>query len=61
MFERLGAKLDLARADALLGEDTAPSARAPRRITKMFMFTDIVTSSDLVRSRRPLHIAQPTQ
>jgi len=48
VFERLGAKLDLARADALLGEDTAPSARAPRRITKTFMFTDIVTSTDLV-------------
>ncbi len=48
VFERLGAKLDLARADALLGEDTAPSALAPRRITKTFMFTDIVTSTNLV-------------
>jgi len=48
MFERLGATLDLQRVDALLGEDTASSARASRRMTKTFMFTDIVTSTDLV-------------
>jgi class 3 adenylate cyclase len=49
VFERLGAKLDLARVDALLGEaaSTGP-ARATRRVTKTFMFTDIVTSTDLV-------------
>ena len=29
VFERLGAKLDLARVDALLGEGAEPSARAP--------------------------------
>ena len=50
VFERLGAKLDLERVDALLGEGggaTSP-ARAPRRVTQTFMFTDIVTSTDLV-------------
>jgi class 3 adenylate cyclase len=49
-FERLGATLDLARADALLGDEGAgpPSAHAPIRTTKTFMFTDIVTSTDLV-------------
>jgi class 3 adenylate cyclase len=48
VFERLGAKLDLARVDALLGEEAVSSARAPRRMIKTFMFTDIVTSTDLV-------------
>jgi class 3 adenylate cyclase len=49
VFERLGAKLDLARVDALLGETaSAGPARATRRVTKTFMFTDIVTSTDLV-------------
>ncbi len=47
-FERLGARRDLARADALLGEGQESSARAPQRVTKTFMFTDIVTSTDLV-------------
>lgn len=45
-FERLGATLDLQRVDALLGEDhVAPVAE---RVTRTFMFTDIVTSTDLV-------------
>jgi class 3 adenylate cyclase len=48
VFERLGATLDLARADALLGEDAAASAHPSRRMTRTFMFTDIVTSTDLV-------------
>ena len=49
VFERLGAARDLQRVDALLGEDAAASApRAPSRTTKTFMFTDIVTSTDLV-------------
>ena len=49
VFERLGAKLDLARVDALLGETaSAGPARSTRRVTKTFMFTDIVTSTDLV-------------
>jgi class 3 adenylate cyclase len=45
-FERLGATLDLERVDALLGAGTAP-AKA-ERATRTFMFTDIVTSTDLV-------------
>jgi class 3 adenylate cyclase len=48
VFARLGARLDLAQVDALLGEDAASSTRAPMRLTRTFMFTDIVTSTDLV-------------
>ncbi|HTE65470.1 MAG TPA: adenylate/guanylate cyclase domain-containing protein, partial [Candidatus Binatia bacterium] len=48
VFERLGARLDLARVDALLGEGAVSSGRATRRMIKTFMFTDIVTSTDLV-------------
>jgi class 3 adenylate cyclase len=48
VFERLGAMLDLQRVDALLGEGATPSARASSRLTKTFMFTDIVTSTDLI-------------
>jgi class 3 adenylate cyclase len=49
VFERLGARLDLARVDALLGEDLAASpASGTQRMTKTFVFTDIVTSTDLV-------------
>jgi class 3 adenylate cyclase len=47
-FERLGATRDLQRVDALLGDDAAASAPSSRRMTKTFMFTDIVTSTDLV-------------
>jgi class 3 adenylate cyclase len=47
-FERLGARLDLARVDALLGEEAIPPTRATKRMTRTFMFTDIVTSTDLV-------------
>lgn len=47
-FERLGATRDLQRVDALLGEDAALSAPSSRRLTKTFMFTDIVTSTDLI-------------
>ena len=47
VFERLGATLDLQRVDALLGEAQAPAAAAGRG-TRTFMFTDIVTSTDLV-------------
>ena len=46
VFERLGATLDLQRVDALLGEQ-APAASG-ERVTRTFMFTDIVTSTDLV-------------
>ena len=47
VFERLGATLDLERVDALLGEEQARAASA-ERVTRTFMFTDIVTSTDLV-------------
>ena len=47
VFERLGATLDLQRVDALLGEDQRPATSA-ERVTRAFMFTDIVTSTDLV-------------
>jgi class 3 adenylate cyclase len=46
VFERLGATLDLQRVDALLGE--AEPAVSAERVTRTFMFTDIVTSTDLV-------------
>jgi class 3 adenylate cyclase len=47
VFERLGATLDLERVDALLGDGQAPTAAA-ERVTRTFMFTDIVTSTDLI-------------
>ena len=50
-FERLGATADLQRVDALLGDGatgTAATARAADRVTRTFMFTDIVSSTDLV-------------
>jgi len=47
-FERLGARLDLQRVDALLGEEASGPARASERVAKTFMFTDIVTSTDLI-------------
>jgi class 3 adenylate cyclase len=47
-FQRLGATLDVRRIEELLGVDAAPSAASSRRVTKAFMFTDIVTSTDLI-------------
>jgi class 3 adenylate cyclase len=58
-FERLGASLDVERVDALLanttgGEATTTGAgragqlRVDAPVTRTFMFTDIVTSTDLV-------------
>jgi class 3 adenylate cyclase len=51
-FQRLGAILDLRTAMELLGEEIAegvPKATAPgARVTKTFMFTDIVKSTNLV-------------
>jgi len=46
-FERLGATLDLQRVDALLADEQTPGASG-ERVTRTFMFTDIVTSTDLV-------------
>ena len=48
VFERLGARLDLERVDALLGADAVPAVQGTSRMTRTFMFTDIVTSTDLV-------------
>jgi class 3 adenylate cyclase len=48
VFEKLGASLDVRRVDALLGEERTASARSSKRLTRTFMFTDIVTSTDLV-------------
>lgn len=48
VFERLGAILDLERVDTLLGDATAASVDTSKRVEKTFMFTDIVTSTDLV-------------
>ena len=48
-FERLGATLDLQRVDALLGEAAGEGpARPAERVHRTFMFTDIVTSTDLI-------------
>ena len=48
VFERLGAALDLARVDALLGGGNGSSPSPSGRTTRTFMFTDIVTSTDLI-------------
>jgi class 3 adenylate cyclase len=48
MFERLGAKHDAQRATRLLHEGPAGRSRQHVRESKVFMFTDIVKSTDLV-------------
>jgi class 3 adenylate cyclase len=48
VFERLGATLDLRRVDAMLGTEDAAGASNAARVARTFMFTDIVTSSDLI-------------
>jgi class 3 adenylate cyclase len=49
-FERLGATTEIRRVDELLGDDqgAATVAHASHKVTRTFMFTDIVTSTDLV-------------
>jgi class 3 adenylate cyclase len=50
-FERLGATVELARIDRALGTTDLPSGPAPATrasVVRTFMFTDIVTSTDLV-------------
>ena len=49
-FERLGATTEIRRLDELLGDDqgAATVAHASHKVTRTFMFTDIVTSTDLV-------------
>ena len=53
-FEKLGAVIDLRRAMELLGEDVSealPKAAMPgQRVLKTFMFTDIVSSTNLVEA-----------
>jgi len=54
-FERLGAALDLRRADALLRElagagDATPLGMTTTRIQRVFMFTDIVDSTRLAET-----------
>jgi class 3 adenylate cyclase len=46
-FEKLGAAPDLRRIDQLL-HDLAPPSVPRARVTRTFMFTDIVTSTDLI-------------
>jgi class 3 adenylate cyclase len=46
-FQQLGATLDLRRVGELLEEEAVADGER-RRMTKTFMFTDIVTSTDLV-------------
>ncbi len=48
-FQRLGATLDLRKANELMGEQTQ-AVRAAARVTKTFMFTDIVKSTNLVEA-----------
>ena len=47
-FERLGASLDLQRVEELLGDDEGRAGSRRPPLVRTFMFTDIVTSSDLV-------------
>jgi class 3 adenylate cyclase len=47
-FERLGAKVDAERAARLLAHAQVIRSKAPRREERVFMFTDIVKSTDLV-------------
>lgn len=47
-LSRLGAVLDIREVDELLGDDQRLPGGDGRRVTKTFVFTDIVTSTDLV-------------
>ena len=49
MFARLGATRELQRVEALLGAEAVPATAGSRRVVKRtFMFTDIITSTDLL-------------
>jgi class 3 adenylate cyclase len=50
IFERLGAKIDLQQATRLIREARVARLAAPARARKVFMFTDIVKSTDLVEA-----------
>ncbi|HVD53683.1 MAG TPA: adenylate/guanylate cyclase domain-containing protein [Propionibacteriaceae bacterium] len=47
-FERLGALPDAKRVGQLLGDEQGIAARAGERVTRTFVFTDIVSSTPLV-------------
>lgn len=47
-FQRLGASLDLDHLDELTGVVAKPGHKVGSRVTRTFMFTDIVTSTDLI-------------
>jgi class 3 adenylate cyclase len=47
VFEKLGAEFDLRHVDEIVSKLDGPTAERSR-VTKTFMFTDIVTSTDLV-------------
>jgi class 3 adenylate cyclase len=49
-FERLGAMPDAKHVGQLLGEDQSIAARAGERVTRTFVFTDIVGSTPLVEA-----------
>ena len=49
-FERLGALPDAKRVGRLLGEEQGVAARAGERVTRTFVFTDIVGSTPLVEA-----------
>lgn len=46
-FERIGAVRDMREAEELLGGEDTVRRRDPDRVVRTFMFTDIVTSTDL--------------
>jgi class 3 adenylate cyclase len=48
VFERLGATLDVPRVDRLLAALEPDPSSSPQRAARTFMFTDIVTSTDLI-------------
>jgi class 3 adenylate cyclase len=48
VFERLGATLDLPRVDRILADLGPDPSVAVQRTSRTFMFTDIVTSTDLI-------------
>ncbi len=48
VFERLGASLEMQRVDTMMGASELASPTDRRRAVMTFMFTDIVTSTDLV-------------
>lgn len=48
LYERLGASLDLKRLEGVVGTSPGGTSNTGERQTRAFMFTDIVTSTDLI-------------